>query len=89
MVRHVGWRDRTHRAAQYQLYGRSLAGFLGKYLRRGDAFIGLRLVIHTLRSLRRCVRGMITGDQEAMLNGLGYMRGLVPGLRAGWRSESR
>jgi GT2 family glycosyltransferase len=89
VVRHVGWRDQTHRAAQYQLYGRSLAGFLGKYLRRGDAFIGLRLVIHTLRSLRRCLRGMITGDQEAMLNGLGYMRGLFPGLRAGWRSESR
>jgi hypothetical protein len=31
---------------------------------------------------------MLTGDQEAMLNGLGYMKGLLPGLRAGWRSES-
>lgn len=88
VVRHVGWRDPGQRGAQYEVYGRSLAGFLGKYLRRGDAFIGLRLVLHTLRALRRWLRGMVTGDQETMLNGLGYMKGLLPGLRAGWRSGS-
>jgi GT2 family glycosyltransferase len=88
VVRHVGWRDPDQRGAQYEVYGRSLAGFLGKYLRRGDAFIGLRLVLHTLRALRRWLRGMLTGDQETMLNGLGYMKGLLPGLRAGWRSGS-
>ena len=88
VVRHVGWRDPTQRAAQYEVYGRSLAGFLGKYIRRGDAFIGLRLVIHTFRALRRWLRGLLTGDHEAMLNGRGYVRGLLPGLRAGWRSGS-
>jgi GT2 family glycosyltransferase len=86
VVRHVGWRDPAQRAAQYEVYGRSLAGFLGKYLRRGDAFIGLRLVIHMLRALRRWLRGLLTGDQEARLNGWGYLKGLWPGLRAGWRS---
>jgi GT2 family glycosyltransferase len=88
VVRHVGWRDPSQRAAQYEVYGRSLAGFLGKYLRRGDAFIGLRLVIHTLRALRRWLRGALTGDQENRLNGRGYVKGLWPGLRAGWRSGS-
>jgi GT2 family glycosyltransferase len=88
VVRHVGWRNPDQRGAQYEVYGRSLAGFLGKYLRRGDAFIGLRLVFHIFRAMRRWLRGMLTGDQETMLNGLGYMKGLWPGLRAGWRSES-
>jgi GT2 family glycosyltransferase len=88
VVRHVGWRDPAQRAAQYEVYGRSLAAFLGKYLRRGDAFIGLRLAIHTLRALRRWLRGSLTGDQEAMLNGRGNVMGLWPGLRAGWRSGS-
>ncbi len=88
VVRHVGWRDPNQRGAQYEVYGRSLAGFLGKYLRRGDAFIGLRLVFHTLRALRRWWRGLLTGDQEAVLNGRGYVKGLWPGLRAGWRSGS-
>ena len=88
VVRHVGWRDPSQRAAQYEVYGRSLAGFLGKYLRRGDTFIGLRLVIHTLRALRRWGRGLLTGNREDMLNGRGYVRGLWPGLRAGWRSGS-
>jgi GT2 family glycosyltransferase len=88
VVRHVGWRDPAQRAAQYEVYGRSLAGFLGKYLRRGDPFIGLRIVIHTVRALRRWLRGLLTGDQEATLNGWGYVKGLLPGLRAGWRSGS-
>jgi GT2 family glycosyltransferase len=88
VVRHVGWRDPNQRGAQYEVYGRSLAGFLGKYLRRGDAFIGLRLVFHTLRALRRWSHGLLTGDQEAVLNGRGYVKGLWPGLRAGWRSGS-
>jgi hypothetical protein len=38
--------------------------------------------------VRRWLRGMLTGDDEAMLNGLGYIKGLLPGLRAGWRSQS-
>jgi GT2 family glycosyltransferase len=88
VVRHVGWRDPNQRGAQYEVYGRSLAGFLGKYLRKGDAFIGLRLVLHTARSFRRWGRGILTGDEEAMLNGRGYVKGLWPGLVAGWRSGS-
>jgi GT2 family glycosyltransferase len=88
VVRHVGWRDPAQRAAQYEVYGRSLAAFLGKYLRRGDAFIGLRLVIHTLRALRRWLRGLLTGNKEAVLNGRGNVKGLWSGVQAGWRSGS-
>jgi GT2 family glycosyltransferase len=88
VVRHVGWRGPDQRGSQYEVYGRSLAGFLGKYLRRGDAFIALRLGFHTVRAVRRWLRGLLTGDQEAVLNGRGYVKGLWPGLRAGWRSGS-
>ena len=88
VVRHVGWRNPIQRAAQYEVYGRCLAAFLGKYLRRGDPFIGLRVLIHTLRALRRWLRGLLTGDEEAVLNGRGYVKGLWPGVRAGWRSGS-
>jgi len=84
----VGWRDPSQRAAQYEIYGRSLAGFLGKYLRRGDSFIALRLVVHVLRASRRWARGVMNGDRELVLNGRGYLKGLLPGLKAGWRGPS-
>jgi GT2 family glycosyltransferase len=87
VVRHVGWRDEAERAAQYDRYGRSLGGFLGKYLRRGDWCIGLRTVVHALRAAKRWLRGVVTGDRELARNGRAYLAGLLPGLRAGWFSE--
>jgi GT2 family glycosyltransferase len=84
-VCHYGWRDERQRAAQYQSYGRSQGGFYGKYLRRGDWFIALRVMIHLLRALRRWLRGVITGNRDLALNGRAYVTGLVPGIVAGWR----
>lgn len=86
VVAHVGWRDEAQRDRQYDSYARSLAGFYGKYLRRGDAFIAARTAVHLLRSLRRWLSGLARGDAERAANGRAYVRGLLPGLRAGWRS---
>jgi len=88
-VRHFGWRASAERASQYRDYARSHAGFLGKYLRRGDWFIALRILIHLMRALRRWLRGLIIADPELALNGRAYVTGLLPGLIAGWRSGKR
>jgi GT2 family glycosyltransferase len=86
VVSHLGWRNAGERAQQYQSYGSSQGGFYGKYLRRGDAFIALRTVVHLMRSLRRWWIGALRGDREQALNGRSYVVGLLPGIVAGWRS---
>jgi len=89
VVRHYGWRDRTQRASQYRDCARSYAGFLGKYLRRGDWFIASRLIIHFFRTLRRWMRGVLISDPDLTLNGRAYVTELLPGLIAGWHSGKR
>jgi GT2 family glycosyltransferase len=84
-VRHFGWRDSTARATQYRDYARSHAGFFGKYLRRGDWFIALRMIIHVIRALRRWLRGVFTADRDLALNGRAYIMELLPGLVDGWQ----
>jgi GT2 family glycosyltransferase len=86
-VRHYGWRDESERAARYRNYALSHGGFYGKYLRRGDWFIALRMLLHHLRALRRFLRGMITGDRELVLNGHAYLTGLLPGMIIGLRQR--
>ncbi|MGH7544430.1 MAG: glycosyltransferase family 2 protein [Gemmatimonadota bacterium] len=85
LVTHLGWRDAGQREATYRSYARSRAGFYGKYLRRGDWFIALRVGVQLLRSSRRWLAGVVTGDAERVLNGRANVMGLVPGLVAGWR----
>jgi GT2 family glycosyltransferase len=85
VVRHFGWRDEKNRIAQYKDYARSHGGFYGKYLRKGDYFIALRVVIHHVRALRRWLRGIITRDKELILNGRAYFTGTLPGIIAGIR----
>ena len=85
-VRHFGWRAPAERATQYRDYARSHAGFFGKYLRRGDWFIALRIIVHVARALRRWLRGVVTADRDLALNGRAYVIELLPGLIAGWRS---
>lgn len=88
VVEHVGWRDEGQRDGQYRSYARSSAGFHGKYLRRGDLFIALRVVVGLLRSLRRWATGAITRDPDQAARGRAYVTELLPGLTAGWRSRS-
>lgn len=87
VVSHVGWRVEGERREQYDNYARSLGGFLGKYLRQGDAFIAARTATHLLRSLRRWALASLRGDMEEAANGKAYVCGLLPGLVAGWRSR--
>lgn len=86
-VRHFGWRDDGERTVQYRDYALSHGMFYGKYLRKRDWFIALRALVHHLRALRRWLRGLITGDQEAALYGRAYFTGLLPGIIAGLRRE--
>jgi GT2 family glycosyltransferase len=79
-VRHFGWRDATERASRHRDYARSLGGFYGKYLRRGDWFIAMRLVITLIRALRRWLRGLIIGSHETV-----NLTELLSGVLAGWR----
>jgi cellulose synthase/poly-beta-1,6-N-acetylglucosamine synthase-like glycosyltransferase len=83
-VRHFGWRDANQRASRHREYARSLGGFWGKYLRRGDWFIALRLVIALLRTLRRWLLGLLIGRHEHT-----YVTDLLSGIVAGWRKGRR
>ena len=88
MVAHFGWRNSSERINQYQHYALSHGGFYGKYLRRGDLFILLRVLVHFARAYRRWVVGIMTGNEENTLNGKAYCLGLLPGIAAGFRSRS-
>lgn len=88
VVDHVGWRDEGQRERQYRSYARSTAGFQGKYLRQGDLFIALRVVIRLLRALRRWAIGLLRRDPDQIARGRAYVAELLPGLVAGWRSRS-
>lgn len=87
VVDHVGWRDEGQRERQYRSYARSTAGFQGKYLRRGDMFIALRVAIRLLRALRRWAIGLLRRDPDQAARGRAYVAELLPGLVAGWRSR--
>jgi GT2 family glycosyltransferase len=84
-VQHYGWRDEAQRVDQYKIYSRSHGAFYGKYLRQGDLFIALRVVIHYLRALRRWLRGILKKDRECELRGFAYLTGLLPGIIRGIR----
>jgi len=86
VVTHRGWRDPGQRSSQYRDYGLSQGGFYGMYLRRGDFFIGLRALVHLLRSLKRWLLGRLRRDDEMAANGRAYVMGLLPGIVAGWRA---
>jgi len=85
-VRHLGWRDEAAREDRYRNYARSHSAFFGKYLRQGDGFMILRMLVHLFRSLRRWLAGTLRGDLESARNGKAYVTELLPGLLAGWRS---
>lgn len=87
VVWHLAWRDATEREDQYRSYALSQGGFFGWYLRQGDAFIALRIVVHLLRASRRWLFGRLRGDADMARNGRAYVVGLLPGLKAGWHSR--
>ena len=60
----------------------------GKYLRRGDPFIALRVLVHHVRACKRWMRGALGGDEELAENGWAYLTETWPGIVAGWRPRS-
>jgi GT2 family glycosyltransferase len=84
-VRHFGWRDASQRASRYRAYARSLGGFYGKYLRRGDWLIALRVGMALLRALRRWLRSFITGRQALPIPDHAYVTELLRGIITGWQ----
>jgi len=86
VVTHRGWRDIRQRSLQYRDYGLSQGGFYGLYLRRGDLFIALRAIVHLVRSLKRWLLGRLRNDGEMAVNGRAFVKGLLPGIIAGWRT---
>lgn len=87
-VHHFGWRDEGQRTNQYESYARSHGGFYGKYLRRGDWFIAVRVLLHYLRASRRWLRGVIAKDAETAAVGRAYVTNLFPGIMAGLKRKS-
>jgi GT2 family glycosyltransferase len=80
LVRHVAWRDEKEQERQYGDYARSHGGFYGKYLRKGDVFIGARACVHLITALRRWVRGSLARDASEARIGRAYAMGLLPGI---------
>jgi GT2 family glycosyltransferase len=86
-VYHFGWRDEGQRTNQYDSYARSHGGFYGKYLRQGDWFIAVRVLLHYFRAMRRWLRGVVRRDYETAAVGRAYVTGLLPGILTGLRRE--
>lgn len=89
IVAHYGWRDVGNRLEQYRHYALSHGGFYGKYLRKGDLFILLRVGFHYLRAMRRWIKGRLKGNSEFASIGRAYVIYLLPGILAGLRSRAR
>jgi GT2 family glycosyltransferase len=87
VVTHMDWREAEARSEQYRSYARSHGGFYGKYLRRGDWFIGVRAAIHFVRAFRTILRGLLTGNNELRIMGRSYLAGLPEGILNGLRNS--
>ena len=87
IVTHMDWRDADSRVRQYRSYARSHGGFYGKYLRRGDAFMGLRAAYHFARAAKTTLRGILSGNRDLRAMGWSYLSGLPAGIREGLRNE--
>ena len=86
---HYHWRDDRQRAARYADYARSIGGFYGTHLRRGDALILLEVLRDLMRGPLRWLRGAARHDREMMRNGRESSFNLVPGIIAGLTRSRR
>ena len=86
VVLHYPWRNDAQRDAQVRNYARSHGVFYGKYLRQGDLFILMRILVHHARALRWWVRSLFGGDPDDRNVGRAYLTGLLPGIFTGLRS---
>ena len=72
--------------ALYYRYARGQGAFYGTWLRRGDLFIGCRVLRDLLRAPWLLLRGFVTRNRELVWMGRGEVIGLLPGILAGLRN---
>jgi GT2 family glycosyltransferase len=89
VMKHLSWRNSAGQIEQYDRYARSHGAFYGKYLRRGDLFIALKVVIHLIRALKRWLLGLVIGDEDRARNGRAYCMQLLPGIVDAVRGDVR
>jgi GT2 family glycosyltransferase len=88
-VTHLDWRDAEELAGIYRRYALAQGGFYGKHLRRHDPFIAGRAVRDLVRGPWLLVRAAATRNDELTALGHAEVRGILPGIIAGFRSARR
>jgi GT2 family glycosyltransferase len=84
-VTHLDWRDAHELEGIYRRYARAQGGFYGKHLRRHDLFIAGRAVRDLLRGPWLLMRAAATRNDELGILGRAEVRGILPGILAGFR----
>lgn len=88
-VYHFHWRDEAQMAETYRVYARDQAAFYGKYIRKGDGSMVLRIAIRFARDVKHWMSGVILADDDRRANSCiritQLLQGLVSGLRGGGR----
>jgi GT2 family glycosyltransferase len=88
-VTHLDWREVGELAAVYRRYARAQGGFYGKHLRGRDLFIAGRAVRDLLRGPWLLLRAAASRDGELAVIGRAEVRGILPGIVAGFRDARR
>ena len=83
VVSHVAWQERSAMRHLYRRYARGQGAFYGKYLRRGDPHIALRVARDLARGPWLALRGALARNEELLAMGLGELTGLPAGLIEG------
>ena len=88
-VTHLDWREPSELAAVYRRYARAQGGFYGKHLRGRDLFIAWRAVRDLLRGPWLLLRAATSRNSELAVIGHAEVRGILPGIVAGFRDAGR
>jgi glycosyltransferase involved in cell wall biosynthesis len=87
VVGHLARHHPRQLTSLYLRYARGQGSFYGKHLRAGDPFIAKRVARDVVRAPWLLVRGVLTGNRQLLAMGLGEVRGLLPGLVAGFQNR--
>jgi GT2 family glycosyltransferase len=86
-ISHLDWRDDAELDSTLRAYAYSEGGVYGKFIRRGDAFMVLRVAVSLLRAFLRLLRSHVQADEAARINAWAFLTRLLPGVAAGWRDS--
>ncbi|OQY34650.1 MAG: hypothetical protein B6243_05375 [Anaerolineaceae bacterium 4572_5.2] len=88
-VHHYHWRDETQTVSNYRAYAEGLGAFYGKYLRRGEWSMALRIALSLFRGARSVFYGVINKDHNRRVRGLANVIWLLPGVVSGFLNLGR